>query len=1341
MPKNFPPGPFGLPLIGHLHLLGPAPHKTLMKWKKTHGPIIGIRFGMYRTVVIHDHKLIRESMNLTTLAGRPLLKAFITARSEGVSRGVVFTEGQVRNVFNAAVVSALWSIMFGERLDQEEPEVKDAINRIASAFESKILGNFATFHPKRNEMLFVLLDLFVGGSETTSTTLSWMCAYLIHHPQVQHKLQEEIDQVVGKERLPALADRPSMPYTEAVISEVLRYSSIFAMVLHKASEDLEFHGFFIPKDTIVLPNFYDAHFDEAGWGDPQNFRPERFLNEDVTFFQTFVITRSFYSESKTDSVSEFASLHIKSCKVHPKNSAIHSVTGGGQESNLYLLDTRQATKRVREEECFTFCVLLSLILPEVSVCIDNAGPEFESAGALISCIYVLTMRKNFESRIPKPITSKTETVCSKELWNSNHEKKSHVQFSTESLNFSEIRIKLVGTEAQPGKATRGRSEIKQRVPRGSTRSNTLSRSRRSSKSPQQKNKILVYETEKTKAKRAISPYMCDISRKEDPNAPSREIYVSDREFKLLKNAADLQQAAERRAPKFEKTLFGYVTVPGAPITSGLVGMDPPKNSSNTKPDQQHAPYSSKGISHMVAARRVDDKKKSKGQREPFVRCQSQRSKSQSTENRKSNKRQSRQNTSTSDHFTLTNAWDDDFQDSDSKMDEYRMFVAKFKEKFNKPYTESITSPFYPSPPTDAVKNITQDCQTTSGAEVNGNVDKKFSCNLIGQNNMNDSLTKSPEDTNNVPPSEYSSSILETVSSQWQDLAHGSHIRKTTSIEMMKRSILVATEASMVLMNTLFKDALHDPKSPARLVDSELFQKFILVETKVEALEKAASIFDAANKSIVEYLRTHNRSSTDSDLPQTSSDLGQISDICVEKLEVQELSLSLLDAKQSLDSTDSRQLDDEVNGSNSAFQSTSTSAQPQSISTVLPQDSEHSAKWIYNSDTDKKRLQMTMSTAQEPGFLLQNIICQDLEFHLNFVGNTRKVSSLISSSRARTKTIALTPFQLLDIIDQCLTHLTLRLGSTNQHLQLSSQRLGEVVKDYTEGRHGHYSKSLKRSNIKLQGLNNFAGFVLQITRVVTKISEKLLSSFDVLVKLNEILQETDAGEEKHDTGTDLVQPAPTHEAIVEVVSILDELENALEIGRNTFTAIYSKPTSDFKMKKSLREILDGLFQALMEFDMKNYIDFGSLLMSVVSCTAKLRDCTGKPRFDVTVRINILDNLKKIKVSISELQGTSKRMNFVSGYLVSKSLLNLKNNREAAKILEEKQSQIKNIPWYKRRLFSRVLERTYSMISIPSPVTMLSENEEDLGLNPAEITESSHYSTISAENESPPSSIHT
>lgn len=76
------------------------------------------------------------------------------------------------------------------------------------------------------QMQQIIGDLFSAGMETIKTTLQWAVVFMMHHPNVVKAVQEEMDQVVGRKRLPTLNDREFLPYTESVILEVLRKSSV-----------------------------------------------------------------------------------------------------------------------------------------------------------------------------------------------------------------------------------------------------------------------------------------------------------------------------------------------------------------------------------------------------------------------------------------------------------------------------------------------------------------------------------------------------------------------------------------------------------------------------------------------------------------------------------------------------------------------------------------------------------------------------------------------------------------------------------------------------------------------------------------------------------------------------------------------------------------------------------------------------------------------------------------------------------------------------------------------------------------------------------------------------------
>lgn len=104
---------------------------------------------------------------------------------------------------------------------------------------------------------------------------------MIHHPDVQTKVQAEIDNVVGMGRFPSLADRSKLPYTEATIMELQRISSISPTAgMHACAEDVMFHGYRIPKGVTIFPNMDSVLKDKAIWGDPDTFRPERFMDGD-----------------------------------------------------------------------------------------------------------------------------------------------------------------------------------------------------------------------------------------------------------------------------------------------------------------------------------------------------------------------------------------------------------------------------------------------------------------------------------------------------------------------------------------------------------------------------------------------------------------------------------------------------------------------------------------------------------------------------------------------------------------------------------------------------------------------------------------------------------------------------------------------------------------------------------------------------------------------------------------------------------------------------------------------------------------------------------------------------
>ncbi|XP_038149877.1 cytochrome P450 2F2-like isoform X2 [Cyprinodon tularosa] len=132
----------------------------------------------------------------------------------------------------------------------------------------------------------VTLDLYSAGTDTTSNTLLSGFLYLMKYPHIQEQCQQEIDRVLDGQDKVSYENRHNMPYTQAVIHEIQRITSLVPLsVFHCTTKDTELSGYSIPQGTIVIQNLTSVLREEGQWKFPHEFNPENFLNDQGEFLK------------------------------------------------------------------------------------------------------------------------------------------------------------------------------------------------------------------------------------------------------------------------------------------------------------------------------------------------------------------------------------------------------------------------------------------------------------------------------------------------------------------------------------------------------------------------------------------------------------------------------------------------------------------------------------------------------------------------------------------------------------------------------------------------------------------------------------------------------------------------------------------------------------------------------------------------------------------------------------------------------------------------------------------------------------------------------------------------
>ncbi|WCJ35823.1 cytochrome P450 family 78 subfamily A polypeptide 10 [Euphorbia peplus] len=135
-----------------------------------------------------------------------------------------------------------------------------------------------------SDLIAVLWEMIFRGTDTVAILLEWILARMVKHPDIQAKAQSEIETVVGSDRSVSDSDLPNLPYLRAIVKETLRMHPPGPLLswARLAIHDTQIGPHFIPAGTTAMVNMWSITHDKQFWSEPEKFKPERFMEEEIS---------------------------------------------------------------------------------------------------------------------------------------------------------------------------------------------------------------------------------------------------------------------------------------------------------------------------------------------------------------------------------------------------------------------------------------------------------------------------------------------------------------------------------------------------------------------------------------------------------------------------------------------------------------------------------------------------------------------------------------------------------------------------------------------------------------------------------------------------------------------------------------------------------------------------------------------------------------------------------------------------------------------------------------------------------------------------------------------------
>ncbi|CAI0413629.1 unnamed protein product [Linum tenue] len=215
---------------------------------------------------------------ITELLGQPNLSDFFPALSrfdlQGLNRKVNVAGMNFDRIYEE-VIKKRGEM---EREGKESSGVPDFLEFLLKLVKEE--GGDAKTPLTMTHVKALLMDMIVGGTDTSANSIEFAMAEVINNPRVLERAQQELDEVVGRENIVEESHIHKLPYLNCVMKESLRlHPALPLLVPHCPSEDTVVAGYSIPKGSRIFVNVWAIHRDPSIWEDPLEFKPERFLDE------------------------------------------------------------------------------------------------------------------------------------------------------------------------------------------------------------------------------------------------------------------------------------------------------------------------------------------------------------------------------------------------------------------------------------------------------------------------------------------------------------------------------------------------------------------------------------------------------------------------------------------------------------------------------------------------------------------------------------------------------------------------------------------------------------------------------------------------------------------------------------------------------------------------------------------------------------------------------------------------------------------------------------------------------------------------------------------------------